>query len=45
MGELSHVIEIDGRGMSNGKKGSVTATLQREYQKRTKNDGVQIPKD
>ena len=44
MGELSHVIEIDGRGISTGKKGSVTATLQREYQKRTKNDGVQIPR-
>ena len=44
MGELSHVIEIDGRGISTSKKGSVTATLQREYQIRTKNDGVQIPK-
>ena len=45
MGELSHVVEIDGRSISNGKKGPVTLKLQNEYAKRTESFGVEIPKN
>ena len=43
MGELSHVFEIDGRKIGDGKRGKITELLQNEYLKRTKNSGVLIP--
>ena len=45
MGELSHVIDIDSRTISNGLKGVVTQQLQKEYNVRTKNVGYLIPKN
>ena len=44
MGELSHVVDIDGRIIGAGKKGPLTLQLQEIYAKQTKTLGVTIPK-
>ncbi len=43
MGELSHVVEIDGRVIGNGCKGELTLILQKQHQELTKNEGTLIP--
>lgn len=45
MGELSHVVELDGRTIGKGQKGEITKLLQKEYNIRTKNSGCSIPKN
>lgn len=43
MGELSPVVEIDGRVIGDGKVGQVTKKLQEHYAELTENEGVPIP--
>jgi branched-subunit amino acid aminotransferase/4-amino-4-deoxychorismate lyase len=44
MGELSHVIELDGRQIGDGALGPVTSQLQARYAKTTSSEGVEIPR-
>ncbi len=44
MGELSHVIELDGRQIGDGALGPVTSQLQALYAQKTSNEGVAIPR-
>lgn len=43
MGELAHVVEIDGRRIGNEKKGEVTARLQKLHRQLTKTRGEPLP--
>ena len=45
MGELSHVVELDGRMIGDAQLGSVTRKLQQIYTEKTKGEGVLIPKE
>ncbi len=42
MGELSHVIELDGRQIGDGVLGPVTSQLQALYAQKTSSEGVEI---
>ena len=44
MGELSHVIELDGRQIGDGVLGPVTSQLQALYAQKTSSEGVEIPR-
>jgi branched-subunit amino acid aminotransferase/4-amino-4-deoxychorismate lyase len=44
MGELSHVIELDGRQIGDGALGPVTSQLQARYAQKTSREGVEIPR-
>jgi branched-chain amino acid aminotransferase group I len=44
MGELSHVIELDGRQIGDGVLGPVTSQLQALYAQMTSSEGVEIPR-
>lgn len=43
MGELAHVVEIDGRRIGSGKKGKVTARLQKLHRQLTETRGEPLP--
>ena len=43
MGELSHVVEIDGRKTGDGTKGQLTTKLQQIYAEKTQKEGVKLP--
>ena len=43
MGELSHVMEVDGRMIGEGKKGALTQELQRLYKEQTTIEGEILP--
>ena len=43
MGELSPVLEVDGRTIGNGKPGPVTIKLRDTYWKKTKSEGTPLP--
>jgi len=43
MGELSPVLEVDGRMIGNGKPGPVTLNLRNTYWKKTKSEGTPLP--
>ena len=43
MGELSHVVEIDGRRTGDGNKGQLTTQLQQIYAEKTQKEGVKLP--
>lgn len=43
MGELSPVVDIDGRVIGSGKPGPVTSLIQAEFRKLTETEGVPIP--
>ena len=44
MGELSHVVELDGRQIGNGALGPITTLLQALYAEKTLNEGIEIPR-
>ena len=44
MGELSHVVELDGRQIGDGALGPITTLLQALYAEKTLNEGVEIPR-